>query len=292
MPRRINISQLKSKFRQLEAKQRQAISQYNQAVRKYNEGVRNLERAIDRYNQEVRTYNSRQRLNRQRLQSEFQRLQSQRATGYSTLRTSVSRLHVVYTRLEQEAAARALSPTDNYFLDLAEREAANSVEVVNALLAPEVSEATAPLQQTTITDEIAVISEDLDNRWRGALFALNPQNPDAARHFCTSTREIFTEILEIKAPNDAVFAAIPDAKRTERGDATRRSKIAFLLLQKGVQLAELAEFASEDLANVLELFDVLNTGTHGRAGTYDIMTLAAIKRRGEDGLVFLSRLAA
>lgn len=285
MVRRINLSQLRSRFRQLESKQRQAISRYNQ-------GVHNLKRAIDRYNQEVRSYNSRQRLNRQRLQTELRRLQSQQSTSYSTFRSSVSRLQAVYTRLEQSAATRALSPAQNYFLDLAEQEAANSAEVVNALLAPEASGEIANLQQTAITDEIAVISEDLDTRWRGALFALNPANPDAARHFCASSREIFAQILDIKAPDHAVFAALPQAQRTERGNATRRSKITFLLMQKGVDLEELAEFASEDIANVLELFDVLNSGTHGLAGTYDIATLVAIKRRVEDGLTFLSRMAA
>ena len=292
MTKRINISQLKSKLRQLELKQRQAIAHYNQGVRKYNAGVRNLKSAIDHYNQEVRAYNSRQRLNQQRLQSELRRLQSQQGTRYSVLRTSVSRLYTVYTRMEQSAASRSLSAADNYFLDLAEQEAANSVGVVNALLEPELFEETSPLQQTAITDEIAVISEDLDTRWHGALFALNPANPDAARHFCASSREIFSQILDIKAPDNTVFASLPEAERTERGNATRRSKIEFLLLQKGVLLREMAEFASEDIGNIIDLFDILNAGTHGPAGRYDIRTLGAIKRRVEDGLIFLSRLAA
>ena len=216
----------------------------------------------------------------------------QKNADYSAFRISVSRLHAVYARMEQSAAGRTLSPADNYFLDLAEQEAANSVGVVNALLAPEESQQVPPLQETPITDEVAVISEDLDTRWRGALFALNPENPDAARHFCASSREIFAQILEIKAPDDAVFAMFPNAQRTGRGNASRRSKISFLLMQKGVQVAELAEFASDDIANVLELFDVLNAGTHGRAGRYDIAALGAIKRRVEDGLMFLARLAA
>ena len=291
--RRVNLSQFKSKLRQIESRRRQAVSRYNQRVRGYNEGVRNLKRTIDRYNQEVRAYNSRQRLNRQRLESELRRLRShQHASRCTTLQSSTSRLQLVHTRLERAATTRALSPADNYFLDLAEREAANSAGVVNALLNPEPSEEPSPLQQTTITDEIATISEDLDTRWRGALFALNPVNPDAARHFCASSREIFAQILEVGAPDDDVFAAVPDAQRTDRGNATRRSKMDYLLLQKGVQLAEMAEFASEDIGNVLELFDVLNTGTHGRAGRYDVGTLGAIKRRVEDGLLFLSRLAS
>lgn len=292
MARRINLSQPRSKLRQLDSNRRQAISRHNQRARKYNESVRNFKHALERYNREVRSYNSRQRLNRQRLQSELRRLQSQKSARYSTLRISVSRLQTVYTRLEQSAAGRTLSPADNYFLDLAEQEAANSVGVVNALIAPEHSQPVSPLQETAITDEVAVISQDLDTRWRGALFALNPQNPDAARHFCASSREIFTQILEITAPDDAVFAKLPDAQRTERGNATRRSRISFLVMQRGVQITELVDFATEDVANVLELFDVLNAGTHGQAGRYDMPTLAAIKQRVENGLLFLARLAA
>lgn len=285
MVTRINISQLRSKLQQLESQRRQAISRYNQRVR-------DLKRAVDHYNQEVRAYNSRRRLNQQRLQSELTRLQNQRSSSYSTLRTSVSRLQTTYTRLEESAARRSLSSAENYFLDLSEREAANSVGVLNVLLSPEVSGEPAPLEQTVITDEIAVISEDLDARWRGALFSLNPQNPEASRHFCSSAREIFARILDMKAPDDAVFATLPSPPRTERGNATRRSKITYLLAQKGVQMAELADFASEDIGNVLELFDVLNAGTHGTAGRFDMATLSAIKRRVEHGLVFLSRLAA
>lgn len=289
MVRRINLSQLRSKLRQIESKQRQAISRYNQEVNRFNQ---NLKRSVDRYNQEVRAYNSRRRLNQQRLQSELRRLQSSSTTRYSTLRTSVANLQTYYTRLENTASGRSFSAADNYFLDLAEQEAANSAGVVNVLLSPESSECVAPLQQTEITDELAAISEELDSRWRGALFSLSAENPDAARHFCSSCREIFTQILETKAPDQAVFAAIPDAGRTDRGNATRRSKISYLLLQKGVQFDELADFASEDIGNVLELFGVLNAGTHGDAGRYSIAALAAIKRRVEDGILFLSKIAA
>lgn len=292
MVKRINISQFRSKLRQIELKQRQAIAQYNQKVRQYNQSVRNLQAAIDRYNREVRAYNSRQRQNRQRVQTELARLQKRSPKTNIQFRTSVTSLHESYARLEQSAAARSLSSAENFFLDLSEREMANSLGVLNALEAEASPTETSGLQQTTVTDEIAVISEDLDGRWRGALFALNPQNPEAARHFCTSAREIFVEILAMKAPDAAVLTAIPNCPRTDRGDATRRSKMQFLLAQKGVNMAELADFASDDIGNVLELFDLLNSGTHGAAGRYDLPALGAIKRRVEDGLLFLSRLAA
>ncbi|WP_312794617.1 hypothetical protein [Tianweitania sp.] len=45
------------------------------------------------------------------------------------------------------------------------------------------------------------------------MYALNPVNTDAARHFCTSVREIFTEILDRWADDKAVVAATLTAKR-------------------------------------------------------------------------------
>jgi hypothetical protein len=42
-----------------------------------------------------------------------------------------------------------------------------------------------------------------------------------------------------------------------------------------------------DVDNVLDLFGIVNAGTHGVAGTYDIDALTAIKRRVEDAIRFL-----
>lgn len=293
MPRRVNLSQFRSKMRQLQSRQRQAVARYNQGIRKYNQTVRNLKASLNRYNQEVRAYNSRQRLHRQRLRSELARLERQRSTAYSSFRSSVGSLQSTYGRLEAAAAGKSLSQAENFFLDISEREAANSVGLVNALLSPVPEEEDhGDIQATTITDEVAVISEELDARWRGALFSLHPGNPEASRHFCTSAREIFNEILDVSAPDSIVFAAIPECPRTDRGNATRRAKIAYLLLQKGIDLPEAAEFADEDIGNIMDLFEVLNAGTHGASGRFSLHLLASIKQRVEDGLVFLSRLAA
>lgn len=286
MRRRINLSQLKSHLRQAQSKQRQAISRYNQ-------GVRDRKRAIDNYNRQVRTYNARQRSNQQRLRSELSRLNRQSSTQYVTFRASVSQLNTTYARLDQSVSSRSLTPEENFFLDLSEREAANSVGVLNDLLDPASGTVeSASLQQTTITDEIAVISEDLDSRWHGALYSLNPGNPEASRHFCSSAREIFAGILDQRAPDDAVGAFIPNCPRTDQGVPTRRSKIQFLLEGKGVKNDDLVEFVEADVENIIELFNVLNAGTHGPAGKYDLLTLASIKTRVEDGLVFLARIAA
>lgn len=216
-------------LRQAQNKQKQAINKYNQEVSRYNQ---NVKQAVNKYNQEVRTYNSRVRANRQRIKSEIARLNRKSTTAqYAVFRTSVHTLHTTYTRLEQHAETKTLGESYNSVLDLSEREDANNLEVMNSLLGTEAEteKLTDDLMDVTLTDELRKISEDLDNRWRGAVFSLSPRNPDAARHFCTSAREIFTKILEIKAPDTDVISLMPDCERTDQGKPTRRAKIKFFL---------------------------------------------------------------
>ncbi len=139
-------------------------------------------------------------------------------------------------------------------------------------------------------DQLRLISPDLDDRWRGAVFSLDSRNPDAARHFCTSARELITQILEIKAPDQQVLATLSDCALTDQGKPTRRSKIRYFLHQKGMLSDLVEDFVDHDMKNVVELFNVFNQGTHGAAGEFDFHQLSAIKVRVEDAVLFLSSL--
>jgi hypothetical protein len=119
---------------------------------------------------------------------------------------------------------------------------------------------------------------------------MDPKNPDAARHFCTSAREVFTRRLELQAPDQDVFQALPGCDTTRDGRPTRRSRIKLLLTRQGMQLEEFEDFVDQDVENVLELFQVFNDGTHGSAGKYSLPQLRAVKRRVEHGIQFLTSL--
>lgn len=209
-------------------------------------------------------------------------------------RTSVEAVHSSYARLDQYAETHALDERYNRVLDLSERETANTLEVTNRILGDEAAGDTTaePLEMGELRDGLRRISPDLDDRWKGAVFALNPRNPDAARHFCTSAREIITQILEVKAPDADVFAVLPGCERTHRGNATRRSKVRYFLHRQGMVLDALEEFVEKDMENIVQLFEVFNTGTHGSAGTFDLLQLTAIRRRVEDGSMFLTEIIA
>lgn len=171
-----------------------------------------------------------------------------------------------------------------------EREVGNSAATAEALSVDEPAQAAA-YEDTGIFEYLAGFSQDLVDRWRGALYSLNPANPDAARHFCTSVREIFTEILARWADNRAVVEANPACELTPNRTPTRRSKISFLLRRKGAETPEMLGFVEQDIEDILQLFHVFNEATHGSAGKHGFAKLASIRRPVEGGIMFLAAVA-
>lgn len=290
MVRRVTPAQLRALQRQQIQKINREASKHNAKVRQYNSKVRQAEakqrRAIDAFNRELRSYDSRMRTNRARLKSELQRLaRLSNNRSYSTLRHSVNALSTAYSKLDSAAA-------DPYLSDLAEQEAANSVASLNSLLGDAVDAELGgvPLNDTLIADQLAQISPDLDESWKGAIFALNPENPEAARHFCASTREIITTILDTAAPDEEVFTLLPGCKTTDRGTPTRRSKVHYCLVRNGRADDDLEAFVDADIKNIVTLFGELNAGTHEQVGRFSGPQLIAIKTRVEDAIRFMCEI--
>ena len=153
------------------------------------------------------------------------------------------------------------------FLDLSEKESANSLNMAN-ILEEDNLQTDIPKSENNFFIENALlnISGDLLSRWKGALFSLSPSNPDAGRHFCTSTREIFISILDYYAP-DRIVIELENCECTSNGNPTRKSKIKYILQEKGFIDDSAVNFVNEDIDNILQLFRLFNDGTHeiGRA---------------------------
>ena len=290
MPRRLNSSQIRSKLRQAQTKQRQAIQKLNSAVRTHNNKVRQYNserrRAIDAYNREVRSYNARVRANRSRLRSALQSLSTRTFTvRYTSSHTSVAALHSAYERLDNSDANPFLS-------DLAERDTANSVTVLNTLLGDNshVQVGDGELTSTKLSESLSRYSTDMQDRWSGAIFALNPRNSDAARHFCTSAREILADILNSEAPDSDVLSRFPDCQVTQQGAPIRRAKIHYCLDRGGLTNGALEDFIDVNINDLSVLFKDLNTGAHGPAGRFSLPQLTAIKTRVEDAIDFICEI--
>lgn len=291
MARRVTPAQLRSRIRQEQRRQQQGFKQaVNKAERDVN---RKLQQAVNEANRKnKRAVDEANRKNQRRLQQELRRLASTSTTRYVVYRESVVTLTSRFSAIDGAVeAGRWVGGND--LLDLAEGEAANSVEVLRALDGTgdaRDGQDEHALQVTTLDVELSAISTDLAARWGGALYALSPRNPEAARQFCTSAREIVTSILDIEAPDDVVLASDPSVQLTDDGRVVRRAKVDHLLKRASAYDPTLADFVDADVANVLTLFRVLNDGTHGSAGRFDLVQLGAIKNRMEDAVRFLHRI--
>ncbi|MCL5736917.1 MAG: hypothetical protein M1274_15330 [Actinobacteria bacterium] len=177
---------------------------------------------------------------------------------------------------------------------MSERETANSVALANRLAMDdhEGEDKFDEPENEELYGQLRQVSTDLANRWSGALFALSPRNPDAARHFCASAREIFATILDTAAPDSVVLHAVAAPELTDQGTPTRRAKLRYLLGRKNLGEPALEDFADADIEDVIQLSRLFNDGTHGSAGVFSFPQLNAIRRRVEDGIAYLVEIAA
>ena len=288
MTKKITPSQFKSKMRQLEQKQKKAINDLNRAITSYN---RQVKKVVNDYNTVVRKHNANVRRNRKIINNELRKLNATTTTqtSYTVSSRTMQQYYEDVGRVYHEGVS--VTSEQDRILDLIEQEQANSLITENYIEGDNHIEEYP--EDIEIGDKLALVSDDLNNRWKGAVFALNPNNPDATRHFCTSTREIFTEFLEIKAPDEEVFIYNPQCQKTERGNATRREKIKYMMRNYNMDESAVS-FVEADIKNVLELNQLLSGGTHGPAGKFTYNKLVQVKKRVEQGINFLceiSRLA-
>lgn len=297
MVRKMTPAQFKAAVNKAQREQKQAIDKYNREARRNNAAVK---RAFDDYNRDVRAYNAKARAHnarvenqRRRLEQEIRRLNSRPATTFVTYRASVESLTRTYAETEDRLAGRPVAPAGRELIDLGSEEAANSAYFLNAMEGdgtPEDDPTEDELRSPSMQTELATFGQDLVDRWTGALFSLSPRNPDAARHFCTSAREVLIAMIDGAAPDSRVAEVEPSCDRTDKGVPTRRAKVGFLLRRKGIEEESIETLVEEDMDNVLGLFREFNNGTHGHAGRFTITQLNALRIRVESAIGFIHAL--
>lgn len=297
MARRLSPSQFRSHLRQVENKLRQAANRQKQAIDRYNREARAFnqrqERAVANYNRAARAHNAKVRANRRSLEQELHKLQrlSSQGTRRTNISSSARRVHAAFVEVRQRHQRGHAYPGDMY--SLFENEAANSIRAANSVDYGDSEDAkeSSDLRTTALDRELESFSPDLAQRWAGALYSLSPENPDAARHFCTSARECIVTLLDIAAPDKVVEQELTACSYTSNGRVTRRSKLKYLLSRKGLTDDAAEEFIEEDVEDILGLFRVFNDGAHGAAGRFNLNELMAVKERAEGGIRLLYELA-
>lgn len=282
-----------SEVERRERERKTAIEEYNRQARRHNEKVRqNLvatRRAVDQYNQQVRAHNSRVRAEHSSSRARADALRSRTVSeDFVAYRDSATSLFDTFDRIEAtDAAGDGAYPTIREAVERENRRSLDTAAILAGDAAVQLDPPTSEEDQQFV-DALREFSEDLALRWQGAVYALGPQNPDAARHFCTSVREIFSTIIDISAPDTVVLQSVPDCQKAPNGKTpARRAKIEFLIAQKSGAKSNLADFVEADIKNIIDLFGVFNSATHGAAGKYSMDMLQAIRVRVQEGVLFL-----
>ena len=110
-----------------------------------------------------------------------------------------------------------------------------------------------------LESRLAALHQDLVSVYRGGIEALENGGTDWQRHAMVSFRELSTHALHFLAPDDKIFQ---NAKGGDlhNGRPTRRARLNFIFAE--VAGPAIADFFDKDMKAAVELFELLNTGTH------------------------------
>lgn len=103
------------------------------------------------------------------------------------------------------------------------------------------------------------LSRELVVMYRGGSEAIERGGTDWQRHALVSFRELVTHVLHLLSPDKELLRVVsPDDMHN--GKPTRRARLRFIFRDQAGP--EIAKFFEADLKAALELFDLLNNGTH------------------------------
>ena len=105
---------------------------------------------------------------------------------------------------------------------------------------------------------LEAVDPDLAKLYTGARAALRGTNPDRARHFLSSLRELWSHLLRQIAPDKQVLEWIPkDGKKLlYKGKPTREARILYLC--RNLNNGPLSDFIKTDTHAFIELYNVFN----------------------------------
>ncbi|MEW5800264.1 MAG: hypothetical protein AB1728_14795, partial [Bacteroidota bacterium] len=141
------------------------------------------------------------------------------------------------------------------------------------------------INSSTFEKAIVSLNPSFANVWYGALQSIETENPEKARHFLVSLRELFTRILKALAPDEKIRKWSNDASLYQNDKPTRKARI--LYLNREINSTELSSFIEKDIDSILEFWTILQKGTHSIDFKLTDRQLNGIKLRFESTVKFL-----
>jgi hypothetical protein len=159
----------------------------------------------------------------------------------------------------------------------AETGLAGSVALLREQVRQDTEDALVPLLQETYPQLVEMV--------RGARAAFEDRRPDWVRHFITSLRELATQVIHALAPDEQVKEWSTSPEDLHNGRPTRAARIKYIC--RGIFGPGFRPFVEKDVATAVELFGLLQGGTHGANPTYSEPQLLTLKVRMEGLVRFL-----
>jgi hypothetical protein len=139
--------------------------------------------------------------------------------------------------------------------------------------------------QYSLTSFLPSLDKGLIKMWQGAIASLNSNNPDKVRHFCTSIRELFTQVMHILAPDKDVKKWSQKSDDIVNGKPTRRARLFYIC--RNISNGPFNKFVDKDISATLEFLGLFQEGTHAVTADFSENQLIALKVRAESSLRFI-----
>ena len=113
-----------------------------------------------------------------------------------------------------------------------------------------------------VETSLAEINPKLIGLWRGAIRALDSNNPDNVRHFVTSLRELLTHVMHALSPDEEVRNWTKDPLHFHENNPTRRARLLFITREVNHVMLQLK------MDTVMDSFRISFTGGFIHATTH------------------------
>lgn len=136
-----------------------------------------------------------------------------------------------------------------------------------------------------LSSHLPRIDAGLYKMWKGAIEAYHSNNSDKVRHFSTSIRELYTHLMHILAPDDAIKKWTSDPAYYHEGRPTRKARLLFIC--RNINNDPFNTFIKKDVDATLAFIDIFQKGTHDIDPVFSPNHLVIIKSKAENTLRFL-----
>lgn len=136
-----------------------------------------------------------------------------------------------------------------------------------------------------LSSHLPQIDARLYKMWKGAIEAYHSDNSDRVRHFSTSIRELYTHLMHILAPDDAIKKWTSDPAYYHEGRPTRKARLLFIC--RNINNDPFNSFVKKDVDATIAFIDIFQKGTHDIDPIFSPNHLVTIKSKAENTLKFL-----